>query len=1044
MQIKKLVMQGFGRYARTQEIDFENALEDRNIFVVTGKTGAGKTTIFDAINFALYGDASGSSRDGKSLRSDHADINTPTEVELWFSIRDKTYYIKRSPQYSRAKQRGDGVTESKAAAEMILPDGKVLTGYEGVTKKVEEILGITPMQFKQLVMIPQGEFKKLLEAPSDQKENIFRKIFGTEAFQWMQKKLNDQANALKQDIKEVQNVREKRIRAFECGEDNTLFTIIQAEDLNIQVIIESFEEAIQKDNQYYDEVEKQRKVFDKQIETLTNQLAVGKDGNKKLEDLIKVKEELKLLQAEEPEVTNKKEKLEKANKAAIVANLEEQYCKANSRCSQLEKDIEKLEHDTKDKEKAYIEAKDLYDKEQEKEDDRIQLNAQINAIDALSKKVGEYEQVVKVIQKGEGKKVQLEREIKETEEKIEAGKEVTIKIEKEIEEIRQSKQLKSQVQLEIKDLEKEAEGINQLEKGLEKRAEYEIKHQEKSATYEALNRKYMMAKNDYEDKENRYKRNQAGILAKDLVKGNPCPVCGSIEHPSPTRITEAEISEQAVEEAKQNYIEAQQLNEEALSDVKKYYDRIKQLEVQSIYPAAIKIFNVDAHEKIDGIKTRVLEAKTTVNENIGNLEKQIKVLDEIIRLEEAKKQQQENLKREQEINTSIKEQKYKELKDIELEIKGADSNKNVLIKEFDGEIRTKEELDRESNTLSEKLKSMRTALEKSNKQYETTKGEWQTSFATLATKKKDLELMTLERDEALKAFKKKVLSLGFENGNAYREAKLNEEEIALLTNDIKLYEDKVLTTNTNYVRLEKETKDLEQVNLEEIGQKIEECKKNRSTKETEGKKIYAKMQGNEKILSEAIAYTQKIADKEAKYSIIGSLAKQVNGDNPRKMSLERYVLAAYFEDIITAANLRLSDMTANQYELFRKEDVGDKRKEQGLDLEVLDNYTGKKRGVNTLSGGEGFKASLALALGLADVVQAHAGGIQLDTMFIDEGFGTLDSESLDAAIECLVDLQNDGRVVGIISHVEELKERIPTHLHVTSTQEGSTVEFKCC
>lgn len=212
--------------------------------------------------------------------------------------------------------------------------------------------------------------------------------------------------------------------------------------------------------------------------------------------------------------------------------------------------------------------------------------------------------------------------------------------------------------------------------------------------------------------------------------------------------------------------------------------------------------------------------------------------------------------------------------------------------------------------------------------------------------------------------------------------------------------------------------------------------------EEKEKEIYLRVNQNGKILEDCKSFNKLIEADEKKYSNVGKLAKIINGDNPRKISFERYVLAAYFEDIITAANLRFSQMTCNRFVLLRKEELGDKRKGQGLDLQVFDNYTGKSRDVKTLSGGESFKASLSMALGLADVVQSYSGGIQLDTMFIDEGFGTLDPESLDAAIECLIELQGDGRVVGVISHVQELKDRIEVKLEVSSTNKGSKAEFK--
>ncbi|EQB87817.1 hypothetical protein M918_07160 [Clostridium sp. BL8] len=226
MKLKKLIINGFGPYAIKQELDFEENLKGKNMFVITGNTGAGKTTIFDAINFALYGEPSGSDRDGRSLRSDFADPESPTEVELWFSIRDKDYYIKRTPTYLKPKQRGEGFTESKATAELKLSKEKTITGAKEVTKEIENILGITTEQFKQLVMIPQGEFKKLLNAKSEEKEDIFRKIFGTEIFERVQKDIKEEANGLKRRVEQIQRDRLNRIKAFNCKDkDEELYRL---------------------------------------------------------------------------------------------------------------------------------------------------------------------------------------------------------------------------------------------------------------------------------------------------------------------------------------------------------------------------------------------------------------------------------------------------------------------------------------------------------------------------------------------------------------------------------------------------------------------------------------------------------------------------------------------------------------------------------------------------------------------------------------------------------------------------------------------------
>ena len=1042
MQIKSLVIEGFGRYVKKQTLDFERELKGRNIFVVTGKTGAGKTTIFDAINFALYGDASGSSRDGKSLRSDHADINTPTEVELVFSIRDKTYKVVRSPQYLKAKSRGEGTTVSTAAATLTLPEGRLVTGYQSVTDEIEKILGITPAQFKQLVMIPQGEFKKLLEAPSSQKETIFRKIFGTQTFSLIQNKISEEANKLKQDIKEIQVIRDKRIRSFDCNKDEELIDLIQSKDINIKETTNKFRNSIELDSSYYQELDKQIEVSNKEVEELNKELIISRENNKKFDTLEDVKKQIEELRTKEAYITNQKNKVVKAQKALLAVGLEEQYIANNRTYLRLNKDIEKLSADIKDKEVIYAKAEAEYELEQSKDETRNKYTLELGNIDVLIDKVSEYERVSKILIELQGKKVLLSQEALIEEEKLE---DITIKesnLEKELEEIRKEKEIRADITIELKDIEKLAEDITVLDKGITERQDYEDKHNKNIQSYERINREYISAKNEYENKEELLKRNKAGILAKDLVSGIACPVCGSKDHPCIASIEEANISDQIVEEFKQVYYQKQQENEIALSNVKKYYELIQHIEQNTIYPMANRLFDLGNNIKIDSIKEYILNKNKTVTEKISNLKNKLDTLERKIALEINKIEEKEQIKKDKENIGKIKELKYKQLQDLEIQIKGNDSEKAVLSKDFEGNQKTLEELKSHKIYITQTLDKLKKALNNSKEVYDKTKEDLSSYKIAISTKSEEVAIVEKERERNLEDFKNKVFELGFKNGQEYKESKMLEEDIVIASEDIKMYDNAVLTLTQNRERLENEVETLFKVDLLELTEKINVVRDNKKLKEEESKVVYSKLEANKSILVDVLKYTEKIASQEEKYGVLGILSTQINGDNPRKMSLERYVLAAYFEDIIAAANLRLIEMTSNQYELFRKEEVGDARKQQGLELEVLDNYTGKRRDVTTLSGGEGFKASLALALGLADVVQGYAGGIQLDTMFIDEGFGTLDPESLEAAIECLVDLKNDGRVVGIISHVEELKERIPTHLHVISTSQGSQVKFE--
>ena len=325
MKIKKLIVSAFGPYATEQELDFEKYLDNQNMFVITGNTGAGKTTIFDAINFVLYGEASGSERDGKSLRSDFADSSTKTEVKLWFSLKNKDYYIKRSPQYFRSKQRGEGLTENKAEAELIYDD-KTITGTKEVTRQVEEILGITCEQFKQLVMIPQGEFKKLLNSDSDKKEEIFRKIFGTKVFSDIQNNIKTEANSLKKSIEEVLRDRENKIKSFQLRKDDDLLnSLILNKDLNIELILEEFVKSIDADKEEDRILKEKEDNIKSKLDNLSKELVLGKEANKKLETLEKYKIDFERLNALKESFKLKEEELRYAKKAVTALNYEEKY-----------------------------------------------------------------------------------------------------------------------------------------------------------------------------------------------------------------------------------------------------------------------------------------------------------------------------------------------------------------------------------------------------------------------------------------------------------------------------------------------------------------------------------------------------------------------------------------------------------------------------------------------------------------------------------------------------------------------------------------------
>lgn len=1042
MKIKKLIVSAFGPYATEQELDFEKYLDNQNMFVITGNTGAGKTTIFDAINFVLYGEASGSERDGKSLRSDFADSSTKTEVKLWFSLKNKDYYIKRSPQYFRSKQRGEGLTENKAEAELIYDD-KTITGTKEVTRQVEEILGITCEQFKQLVMIPQGEFKKLLNSDSDKKEEIFRKIFGTKVFSDIQNNIKTEANSLKKSIEEVLRDRENKIKSFQLRKDDDLLnSLILNKDLNIELILEEFVKSIDADKEEDRILKEKEDNIKSKLDNLSKELVLGKEANKKLEILEKYKIDFERLNALKESFKLKEEELRYAKKAVTALNYEEKYIEKKRILDRIRKNLS-ISIENLNKLKIHLEKAEVdFKKEVEKEPIRNELNKRLDEIQGLKEKTLVYKENSEKLNLLKASYTKIKERIENIKKEIDEKTKLLIEINNEINIIQSLKEEASKLDIESLNYKAKEEKLNTLKLSIDKLINELSKEKKLREDYEVLNNNYINKRKIYEALDESFRNNLAGILAKDLEEGKECPVCGSISHPNLAKLEDKDISEDEVKKAKLEEEASRKKMEVSLTNLTKIKAEINSLKNDNINKLFKEIFNEELEEDISLSFNKVYKELISVEEILNNITLKKKEVDKEILKElnlSKKKSEIENL------NEALRkelEEKNNELLVREGEVKTQEANLNNIVNDFKGSIKSIEELNLEEKDISNKLKALKEAYEKSELDLKNIKTEFDKENGNKDTLEKQEKEADTEYNNCVAEFKDKVLSLGFENYKDYISKRKQESEIEVLENEIQKYNVDLSNANKLYSLTLEECKNIKFVDIKSIEASIEEVDKERVYINNLLKEVYLRINQNTKILEDCLSFNKKIETQEEKYKTIGRLSKIINGDNPRKISFERYVLAAYFEDIISAANIRFSKMTNSRFELLRKEDVGDKRKGQGLDLEVYDNYTGKSRDVKTLSGGESFKASLAMALGLSDVVQRYSGGIQLDTIFIDEGFGTLDPESLDIAIETLIDLQDNGRVVGIISHVQELKDRIEVKLEVTSTNQGSKVEFR--
>jgi DNA repair protein SbcC/Rad50 len=1043
MRPLKLTMSAFGPYPSEEIIDFTN-LKGKNIFLITGPTGAGKTTIFDAISYALFGEASGSSRDNDSLRSHFAEIDTLTYVELEFELRGEVYRVKRNPKQESKKLRGEGLRVKESDAEFQLPDGKLITQIKNVDDKISSILGINKNQFRQIVMLPQGEFRKLLEAESKEREVIFRKIFGTEAFQTIQMKLDNLQKFYYKKVEEGKTRRDTHVKHIQPGEDEALIRLINAKDLNIAAIVHNTEEVIIGDEEENKTLNEEiKKVKDNQ-EKLQKDIIEGNEINKRLQEK---DGQLKLYESQlsmAAEYEDKKLKIQKGRKSIQVKLVEDNFIDRKTNLRLKEKQYNEAEVSSDKALESVGLWKEKLSMEESKEEHRKKISQSITSLKDKEEKIRLYEARVLSIEEQRrslnDKKVYLEQFktalIKDKANLTKAIENLNYITSCETERLKVSKAIDENNLLmdNLKELRNKA---RQYKNNLKS-------HADEAKDYLIFEKQYLTCKNNFEALQTRFLKEQAGILAKGLIEGVECPVCGSPNHPKPAEVFGDSPTEEAVNEAKACY-EAEEKESRSkllsLSELKGKRDASlnelneTKIKLKIVLDESIITMNQDEllsyiNEKgpklkaiVDELQPTLKDLEKSINQR-QEVEKYIKVLQKDIETKEEQLPKLEQGYTEFFGKTAAEEE---QLKSIEQEIPEEIRSTSKLLSKI-------KQLGSELTLLEEAYKRAVDSYNASKNLYSSLKANKEAKYNILLETQAEVELWENN-------LQNKIIASGFTSYEEYSLFKMTEKEIEILDQDISEYYKKLQSLEDSLKKLQKETEGLEIVNVSELLKAKEELKLNEDKLTEKKENIFARIKNNKNVLKEINEINSDISEDEAKHSVLYDIYKAANGFNEERITFERYVLAAYFDEIISAANLRLNKMAGGRFLLKRKEEKGKGQRQEGLELEVFDNYTGRARHVKTLSGGESFKASLALALGLADVVQSYAGGISLDTMFVDEGFGTLDSESLDHAIQCLIDLQKGGRLVGIISHVPEMKERIDARLEITPAKEGSKARF---
>lgn len=1010
MKPLKLTMQAFGPYATKTVIDF--SMFNSGLFLIAGDTGSGKTSIFDAITYALYNEVSGSLKDPSMMRSDYAKPMDETFVELEFLHNGKKYVVRRNPRYKRAKLRGDGFTDQPARASLIFPNGTEEDKLIKVDEHIRNILGIDADQFKQIVMIAQGEFLRLLNASSVERSEIFRTIFDTHDYVRIQYALGEDASRLRKELDRYEVSISNLYQQIENPFDLRL-----AEDFNkdIQVLMDY---DINKRDQLIENINNNNIIK----ERLTKRIALQASINQDIKNLELVTSELNALRKRQDFVEKDRSYLrllKRANKELlpIIVSFEEIETRLKKEKLNFEKIDEKLRVN---KEKL---TKELALKN-ELDEIRNSFNQRFNFLENLSKSFSVYKELDRISHL----KSQLEKKLKEaTILRDDLSVQILAK-KKHIEVLRDRQRtfinLDKQYMLkrqELKEDEKQLAVLESVKHDISELNELESQYKRMGEKFDELDRNFVKKRDFYHEQEDLFYRSQAGILAEKLVEDKPCPVCGALKHPSPAILLEEYFSKKDLDALK---VEVDQLRSDrekvslALGNLKVKIDGVmesidKQMEGN--------IFNDEALENI----REIVDTKQKELSEIKNKLVALEVSDEVISMEiqtlndlerkfesvNIKDLENELLSNTVKLQTMLKDLKYTSLNEAEKVYK----NELAL---YEADQKSVEENDNKVNELKGIIDTLNAK-----------KLDLKERMDVLSNQLNKLELNYREKIDLLEIVDvDKVLNDLKKMDNL--EASINSFDSTLREFEVKRKDLKARVTDQKIVDLS----DLES-KLHVLNQELEVLSNQLKEYDFRIKKHEDLME----IYKDLSMDYQRVLHR---FETVSGLEKTMRGNlsGRDRITLEQYVQSAYFEYVINEANKRFIKMTDNQFELFRQGEADNKRSQSGLDLEVLDHYTGKKRPVKTLSGGESFKASLALALGLSDVTQSSVGGVVIDAMFVDEGFGTLDRDSLSHALDILLELAEDERLVGVISHVPELREIVDQQIIVHKSSSGSFVK----
>jgi len=1009
-----LRLQAFGPFSGTQALDFTE-LGANPLFLISGATGSGKTTILDAICFALYGDSSGETREAREMRSDHAHPDTLTEVTFEFSLGDRAFRVHRIPEQERPKKTGEGLTTQKSDASLWErtgasegEEGTVLaSGWSKVTVAIQDLIGFSSQQFRQVIMLPQGKFRELLDSGSQQREAILEQLFPTEIYGKIQDALAEKARALKAELKKLEERKTSLLEHHELEDEEGL-------DQRLAELKEERER-----------LKAQLGKAEAEREAAQAALTQGQTLEGHFRDLESATEQSEALDAQAPEMEAKKERVKQSEAARGLSDLYQQFEKTR-------RDLRETEEKVNDRTTALTEAQARFQEagtrlksEESRKEEREALAREISRLEGIQEKVAPLARAREELEAC-GKAAERAQQAE-----ADAGEAVSKREEAEAR-ARETLEKQKEVAGQLGELEGK---VNASEQRVQDRRALVKAEGEHSATLESIHtlaRSEKDAAGKFDDAQgteaaahSAWDKGQAAILAGTLEPETPCPVCGSTHHPSPAHSDEAipteeelERLKEAVERARKERTRVERDLDRARVDAEALEKKMADLRKRLGEDAALPPETLQA--QYDELKAREAAAR--------------KARDGLPELRDAHEKAQRAL---EEARTVLKNAEKARI-DAVGELRAAEARVKEREAEVPEEYRTE---DRVAEELAEKKKareSANAALEEAARQEKAAGLALRGAEESAKEAREALEAAREEADTEEARWMERRSGAGFDSDGAYRGALLEAGQVESINDEIRQYaEDRVRVVEA-LRKAEDVTRNRIRPDIPALEEAEAGARQAADQLRVEFTEAGSRLKNAEALKDELREIAGESGKQEERYGVVGHLSDIANG---RSMTFQRYVLAVYLDYVLRSASERLNRMTDGRYRLVRRRVQADRRSHAGLDLDVEDSYTGKTRSVSTLSGGESFLSALSLAMGLAEVVQQFSGGVRLDTIFVDEGFGSLDPEALDQAVNALMELRETGRAVGVISHVPELKERIDVRLDVHGGRTGSRAEF---